>query len=180
MKALIVVPLLVASAYAFAKCGPPRSSGELTRPVVISVKTSRSDAPAFYLSPSGRHVTLYFTPEDLLARLRADLSAHTEPAAQLAVTTSLMHALEADLPLKEPLDARKYAQQGGGLYWRFEYLAADLIADGKVVVDEDPPGDADSPASIVMVSESRGGKERGRWFCTARGKELWTVEYFDR
>ena len=181
MKALFVCLLLIAPVCALAKCGPARSNGELTKPGTIDVKPAASAAPAFYLSPAGHRVTLYFTPEDLLARLHADLAARPEPTpAQLADTTRLLHALQEDLPLKEPLDARKYAQQGGGLYFRFEYLAADLMSEGKVVVDEDPPGGADDLTSIVMVGESKGGKERARYFCTARGKELLTVNYFDQ
>lgn len=182
MKALVIlITLSVAPAYALAKCGPSRSSGQLTKPKVVDVSAARSAAPAFYLAPTGRHVTLYFSTDDLLERLNADLAARPEPtAAQLAETTRLLHAIQDDLPLKEPLDARKYAQQGGGLYWRFEYLAADLMSEGKVQVDEDPPGDEGNPTSIVMVSESKGGKERGRYFCTARGKELLTVNYFDQ
>ena len=180
MKASIILTLSLASVGVSAKCGPARSTGELTKPSPISVLTTRSAGAAFYLAPSGLRVTLYFTPEDLLARLRADLAARPEPtAARLASTTNLLHALEADLPLTQPMDARKYAQQGGGLYWRFESLAADLMSEGKVLVDEDPPGDDGNPDSIVMVSESKGGKERGRYFCTARGKELLTVNYFD-
>ena len=182
MKALIVVlTLSLVPSFAFARCGPSSSSGQVTKPKAIDVTVSRGDAPAFYLSPSGRHLTLYFTPDDLLARLQADLAARPEPTAdQLAQTTRLLHAIEADLPLKEPLDARKYAQQGGGLYWRFEYLVADLMSEGKVVVDEDPPGDKANPASIVMVSESKAGKEKARYFCSDRGKELLTVLYVDQ
>ena len=180
MKALLFCLLSIAPGCALAKCGPARSTGELTRPRTIDVTPAPGAAPAFYLSPAGHRVTLYFKPEDLLATLHADLAARPEPtAAQLADTTRLLHALEDDLPLKGPLDARKYAQQGGGLYFRFEYLAADLMSEGKVFVDEDPPG-GEGPASIVMVSESKAGKERARYFCTARGRELLTVNYFDQ
>ena len=31
-----------------------------------------------------------------------------------------------------------------------------------------------------MVSESKAGKERARYFCTARGRELLIVNYFDQ
>lgn len=181
MKALIMLTLSLASACAFAKCGPSRSSGELTKPAAIDVKATRGDAPAFYLSPSGKHVTLWFSPQDLVTRLRADLATKPDSdAANPSATSRLLQAIEADLPLQAPMDAREFARQGGGLYWRFEYLVADLMAEGKVSVDEDPPGDAGNPANVVMVSESKGGKEQGRWFCSARGKELFAVTYLDQ
>lgn len=173
----------------FARCGGSGLTRGVTRPKTIPIQTERSDAPVFYILYPDRWVALYFRPADVLAALDAVIAKNQEanPAPAKSGLESFRDALAADLPLKESTDLYKYTLHDLGFRQDMEFIIADLMRDGQVVVDnwplrtakdaENPVNDKYDETAIVMVSKGRSFGEEWRAFCTSGGKDLLSVTY---
>jgi hypothetical protein len=182
--------LLVAPTDVFARCGPSRLRGNVTKPETIKLNGAERgvrDAPAFYLRMANPWVILLFKPEDIVEQLKKDGARyHAEDLATAAgQTQKYFDAISRDLPLKENTDLFKYVLQERGFATRQDFMVSELLKLGQVYVDEwpfqdakrDPLYDNDDPTTLTMISKGEGETEEVRYFCESGHKELFSITY---
>jgi len=190
LASLLLVLSLIAPLDTFARCGPSRLRGHVTKPVTITLKGAERgirNAPAFYLRQPNQWVMMFFKPEDIIEQLKKDGARYRAEILTMAASgaQAYLDAITRDLPLKEDTDLFKYVLHDRSFLTRQEVVIAELLKLGQVYVDHwpfqdakrDPIDDADDPTTLTMVSQGTSDEEIARYFCESGGAEVFSVTY---
>jgi hypothetical protein len=155
-------------------CGPARgASNAPDERATIALQNLDRQGPVYYWHDSSTYALLYFRPEDLVARLEALLAS--ENFGDDSIGPALLDNIRVDLPLKESTDLFRYTLIDQRFDSVVNSVLADLLKDGKVMLDKWIFAD-DPSRSIVMVSRSgKDGQESERWFCTRQDEVLFRI-----